>query len=310
MPAFDKLVSFVSSQLERSSSTIQSQEVIPLDQTLFRPVVPLSGALVFVDGGNAEMLSGPHVSVQFVRLYTGWCVDNKCVRRLVDEFFMTVVLKEKVFEVSLFALDGRVLYCWSIDAFEPNLCVGNRMAQASAVAGYFRAVLEFERLAQAAAKDVILVRDGDLEAQGEPLVRAKELLVQNAQGPIFGLAKTSSLCTDVGDSALVALRSRAPSGAWWYDGGKVCFAKLHANSKYVFRCDVEGNPEGAFAALASNSTDPAFLGYPYGLVEADKLAQVTNEERAQLRLRFALESKGKFADVLAAADAHDVLNLF
>ena len=30
--------------------------------------------------------------------------------------------------------------------------------------------------------------------------------------------------------------------------------------------------------LSSISVDPVFLGYPYGLVEADKLARVTNKE--------------------------------
>ena len=308
MASFDKLISFVSSQLERSSSAIQGKDVIPLDKSLFRLLIPVSAELVFVDGGNAEILSGPNVSVQFVRLYTGWCVNNKCTRRLIDEYFMTVVLKEKVFEVSLLALDGRLLYSWTIDAFEPFLCFGGRMASPGAVANYVRTVLEFERLAQGAAKGVVLVRDGDLEAYGELLVQAKSLLVQNAQGPVLGLAKTSSLCTNSGDGALVALRLIAPSGAWWYDGGKTCFVKLHAKSKYVFRCDVEGDKSQGLSALASNSSDPAFLGYPFGLVEADKFAQVTNEERSQLRLRFALESKGKFENILCATDAHDLLN--
>jgi hypothetical protein len=308
MPSFDKLVSFVSSQLACSSATIQGPDVIPLDKSLFRSLAPAPSEIVFVDGGNAELLSGPNVSVQFVRLYTGWCVDNKCTRRLIDEFFMTVVLKETRFEVALLALDGRLLYSWSINAFEPGLCVGGRMAQASAVANYIRTVLEFEHLAQAAAKGVILVRDGDLEAQGEPLVRAKELLLHNAQGPVLGLAKTSLLCTNSGDSALGALRKIAPQGAWWYDGSNTCSVKLHPKSKYIFRCDVKGSPQDTFAALAANSVDPAFLGYPYGLVEADKFAQVTHEERAQLRLRFAMESKGEFADILLTTNAHDVLN--
>ena len=308
MLSFDKLASFVSSQLERSSSSIKGPEQIPLNKDLFHPLAPLPAELVFVEGGKAELLSGPHVSVQLIRFYTGWCVDNKCIRRLIDEYFMTVVLKENQFEVSLLTLDGRLLCSWNISAFESSLCVGKKMAQAATVANYFRTVLEFERLAQAAAKDVILVRDGDLEVEGEPLMRAKSLLLQNTQGPIVGVAKTSSLCTDAGDSALVAIRKFAPQGTWWYDGGKTCFAKLHPLSKYVFRCDVEGDKEGAFTALASNSADPALLGYPYGLMEADKFAQVTNEERAQLRLRFQMSAKGKFEFTESAVDIHGFLN--
>ena len=60
--------------------------------------------------------------------------------------------------------------------------------------------------------------------------------------------------------------------------------------------------------MVANALDPAFLGYPYGLVEADKFAQVTRHETAQLRARFAVQSKELFKGVESALDAHDILD--
>ena len=66
----------------------------------------------------------------------------------------------------------------------------------------------------------------------------------------------------------------------------------------------------AWSALAANAEDPAFLGYPYGLLDADKFAQVTKDETAQFRAHFAVRSKESFSNIERALDAHDLLNSF
>ena len=164
----------------------------------------------------------------------------------------------------------------------------------------------------------ILVRDGDLEARGDAMDAVMYTLRTTAQRNnvvVLGLSKTSTLCTDSGNSALSALRSIAPSGSWVYHAGSnVAFVKLHPGSNYIFRCDMFTHDRlslpSALSALAANSSDPAFLGYPYGLIDADKFAQVPQDEIAQLRARFAVQSKEAFSTVESAINAHDLLNSF
>ncbi len=60
-----------------------------------------------------------------------------------------------------------------------------------------------------------------------------------------------------------------------------------------------------FSALAENSQDPVFLGYPYGLVDADKNARVSNAEKGFLRTVFSSKIDLEKYNQL---DAHDVLD--
>jgi len=63
--------------------------------------------------------------------------------------------------------------------------------------------------------------------------------------------------------------------------------------------------------LKRNSIDPVFLGYPYGLVEADRFARVTNEELDYLKTRF-MSKAGKWykelVPYLNALNSHEILD--
>ncbi len=328
MHVFDKIIPFLSERLQRNGSAILfgSHERIPLKKESFASIQPSVGpSMIFVDGGNGEVVRGPNVSVQFVRLYATWYDDNVRVSRTLREMFVVVLAHQKGldlgFEATVFDKDGVELEKFSFDAFDPVLCWAGRRAEPATVANHIRKLFEIRlcnELCNNLSSGDIMVRDGDLEAQDELLKQAMLLLRTNAQRKgvvVLGLSKTSTLCTDSGNSALAALRAIAPSGAWsYYAGGSISFVKLHPGSEYVFRCDIfphdrESLPR-AWSALAANSADPAFLGYPYGLIDADKFAQVPKDETLQLRARFAVQSKELFRSIEAALNAHDILNSF
>ena len=68
-----------------------------------------------------------------------------------------------------------------------------------------------------------------------------------------------------------------------------------------------------FNMLAFNSSDATFPGYPYGLLDADKLARVDFNERENQKIQFlSCASKEKVLSrlikCLKSTDAHDVLN--
>jgi len=328
MHAFDKIIPFLSQRLERAGSAILvgSHERIPLKQDAFQTIQPKVGPnLVFIDAGNGEVLKGPNVSFQFVRLYATWYENNVRVDRDLRELFLVVLAFQKGldlgYEVTLFDLGGAELQKFSFDAFDPALSWAGRRAEPATIAGHVRKLLEL-RFAEEVCNDLksgdILVRDGDLDARGEVMeqtLRALRTASQRKGVIVLGLSKTSTLCTDAGNSALAALHSIAPQGAWsYYAGTNVAFVKLHPASKYAFRCDVfphdRSSLQTAWSALAANAEDPAFLGYPYGLLDADKFAQVTKDETAQFRAHFAVRSKESFSNIERALDAHDLLNSF
>jgi len=327
MHVFDKLIPFLSERLQRHGSAILvgSHERIPIKQDAFQQIVPKVGSnMVFVDGGNGEIVKGPNVSVQFIRLYATWYEENVRVSKNLNEFFVAVLAYQKGldlgFEATVFNQDGEELHKLSFDAFDPALSYAGRRAEPASVANHVRKLLEL-RFAEGLCGEMktgILVRDGDLDARGEAMEEALRLLKITAQRKgivVLGLSKTSTLCTDSGNSALVALRTIAPQGAWsYFAGNNIAFVKLHSGSNYVFRCDIfqhdRASLPSAWSALAANSADPAFLGYPYGLIDADKFAQVTKEETEQLKARFAVQSKEAFRGFELALDAHDLLNTF
>ena len=90
------------------------------------------------------------------------------------------------------------------------------------------------------------------------------------------------------------------------------FAKLHKNSSRIFRFEIfkEQKPElnTIFSILANNSKDPVFLGYPYGLIEADKLARVSNDEADLLRSSLGIRLEKSQISSFNQRNAHNILD--
>ena len=126
---------------------------------------------------------------------------------------------------------------------------------------------------------------------------------------VVGLSKTTQLLTNSGDSA-VAVLAGLGKGRWYYDSkSEISFVRLHEKSNYVFRMDVFDfrKIKEIAGMLARYATDPVFLGYPYGLVEADRFARVSNEEKEYLKTLFLAEA-GDLGRYLRSQDAHSVLD--
>ena len=117
---------------------------------------------------------------------------------------------------------------------------------------------------------------------------------------ICALSKTCELFTDKGNSILSLLNEIQPDKEWYYypitktnQKYEILFIKLNEKSKYIFRLDVlnkdMGKVEQVLSLLKSNSKDPVFLGYPYGLIEADRFARISNEELELLKTKFMIQ---------------------
>ena len=293
---------------------------IELSDAFFKPVLAQPAKrIAFVDGGNAELLKAPNFSLQFMRLYATIHEYNKRVKQVKKEFYALIVANGKnglTYDVETFDTDFSVQHSFAAD--DATLRTGVHLATPGAVADAVRTLAEFS-LAQEICNELragdVLVRDGDLlPTQTHASQYVNELTRIASQRGILlcGLSKTTTILTDAGNSAAAALQRMAPAGTWLYQppGSRISFVKLHPKSSHVFRLDVT-QPEHARPvafALASQATDPVFLGYPYGLIEADQFAQVPGNEAMRLKLQIRAHGGTTLNSHLSALNAHETLN--
>ncbi len=291
----------LSSTLERPSIKPLLKDAIPFSVSNFKQIVPAQGRVSFVDGGNCELLGGPHFSLQFCRIAHVTYEENKLIDSSREEFFILVETVQDLgdigFETRLF---GKEMDIPLFSASDPFLTRKDKRASPTTVAGLVRRLCEIYKANTLSGKVVL---DGNLQAE-HPVVR------KHLTGALYAVSKTCEVYTDTGDALGVALQKLSPYDSFAYyplaEHLQMSMVKLHPQSKYVFK--VEGGID-IIPLLASHARDPAFLGYPYGLLQADKLARVTNEEQRYLKLRFThLLGEEKITQHLNTLNAHDVLD--
>ncbi len=302
---------------------------------------PEDSRVVFIDGGNAEIFLSPSLCVHFVRVFHSIYSGGHRTSCSADEFYVLASTKN---------VDGKIFYSarllkskahtltdsffeeeLDIDSLEASMREGKSKVNISRIPGMVRRLAELSTALLLAGRlgsgDAIII-DGSLctrFSDEKKLVGALKGFAEQNNVLICGLSKTSDLLTCDGESVAALLNRASPGGSWCYTSAArsredlvdVCFVKLHPSSSYVFRLDAfEHHSSGDYFAallssLARNSRDPIFLGYPYGLVEADNFARVSNRELDCLRMMFQAKaaSIGCILDKdSAAVDAHSVLD--
>ncbi len=293
---------------------------VPLSDAFFKPILAQPAKrIAFVDGGNAEILKAPNFSLQFIRLYATVHEDDRRVQQVKKEFYALIVAQGKnglTYEIETFGTDFKPAHSFAAD--DATLRTGMHLATPNAIAEAVRTFAEFT-LAQEVCNELragdILVRDGDLmptQTHAQDYLNELKRVASQRGVLLCGLSKTTSLLTDSGNSAAAALQRIAPASTWLYQppGSTICFVKLHGQSAHVFRLDVLQTEHARTIAsgLASQAIDPVFLGYPYGLIEADQFAQVPGNEAARLKLQVRAHGGKQLNNHLAALDAHETLN--
>ena len=267
--------------------------------------------MVFVDGGNAELIGAPGISLQIVRTASISMKENRLAESRRQDFYVLATATGSGTSAVVFR-EGKK------EAAETTL-------KPASFCETMRRVSEF-RLAMDELGKGTVVMDGTLKARNSAEKSVIEELRARAVGENAGLvalAKTTSILTETGRPFASMLGRR--SGAWHYHPvvridserhpAEMFFVRLHEKSRHVFRAEVfrehgETIPKIA-GELKGNSGDLAFPGYPYGLVLADRLARVSNEEAALLRTKLYAAAGSRWKDVerdLAAADAHQILD--
>lgn len=335
-----ELINEIIERLEDSIETSEDDyidmpkyETVKINKENFNEIkkVKTQKKIMFVDGGNAEIIRASNFSLQFVRVYYNIFKDNKKIKGKKYEFFVLVRAVNKdglVYECDFFNLNDLKINKddFSFDSFDKSLRQGEHRVSVSKIGEIARRFLELEVCNIALnelEKDDILVMDRDLEVDVTNEEKYFNRLYENASKNgviISGLSKTTNLLTKKGNSVNALLNS-LKEGMWYYwplvevKDFNVYFVKLHEKARYCFRFDVSKKVgydiNEVLSLLVENSKDPVFLGYPYGLIDADRFARVGNNERVYLRTMFIAKFGKKWEKIRryeTSLDAHNVLD--
>lgn len=264
-------------------------------------------SIAFIDGGQAQILSAGNFSLGFIRVAGVIFKDNKKFKDYFAEFFIYTTAKyynnDLIYESKVFSEKELFINTddLTISSNDEAIKTGPERAPISKVLGMARRFTELALAAKIDADYILL--DGTLE----PTYPNEEKYLEKLAGNVSALAKSSNLFTTSGNSPSILLNRMGPLGCWKYQIEKNnSFVKLNERAKHIFRFG--GNCE-ILLHLIENSKDAIFLGYPYGLIVADKLARVSNSEKHSLKMRFLLQKENKIiTDYLSTTNAHDILD--
>jgi hypothetical protein len=235
----------------------------------------------------------------------------------------------------------------SFSSFDHTLMNGINRAEISNAANAIRRFVEL-KMAKSVSDGKLadaIVLDGNLQItmtnENKYLNELYESCTEN-NVILTAISKTNSLFTDNGNLLSAVLSSISKIPTWFYHPiaeinnpshkAEMFFAKFHPKSRHVFRLEIFNmsanrkaisdhaqkssifdrqkiKAEEAIHELAGNCIDPIFIGYPYGLVEADRVARVSNHEKESLKTMLMVKLRNKNIEkYLNSVNAHDILD--
>ena len=292
--------------------------------------------LAFVDSGSAELLKSANFSLSLIRVYYTIYLNNKKIKsKKIDFYSFTKAINsnnELYYETEIFSNENMLNKDdLLLNSMDDTIKQGIARADISTVSNVIRRFSELKSalfLMDFLNPNDMIVLDGSLQCTFTNERRYMDELLNKAKAKniiISGLSKTTSLMTDKGNSITNALNKFSINGKWLYHPvaeissnehkAEMAFTKLHKKSKYIFRFEIykeQKNKINEVAALLSdNSKDSVFIGYPYGLIEADRNARISNNERSMMQTFFSIKFGKDFEQVkdsLTSTDAHEILD--
>lgn len=311
-----------------------------------------SRRICYVDGGNLSIFNSPSIVVHLTRvgycIYDGNKKINTETRPYKTFYSIATSFKKNndlYFQTELLPIDEApegllprekdlVFY-----SYDQTLKQGQTRASLYSIALAGRVFAEWSLsrylIENKLESGDVLVRDGSLQTTitGEADYANEAYNAALEKDVSFtGLAKTSTLYTDSGlplfsALSILAKRSRIQSPWVYYPivdiqapdhRARMYAVHLHPRSKHVFRYEVlkDQPPEqdlDIIRVLSGNARDIAFPGYPYGLIEADRISRVRHEEVESLKIQLfsQISGAGGWDDLealLCSTNAHEVLD--
>ncbi len=292
----------------------------------FHNIAPkkLSKRMLFVDGGNNVLFESADFCIAIVRVGGIVYSDNKRISRKSQEFYL--LIKESKGKYSVKTYPETSFNNVVFDPEDESLKQGLEKCGITRIVSVIRRFAEIE-YATAHAIDVdYILMDGTLEAR-YPL-EDKYLTQLFSNGKTCALSKTCTLTTRNGLSItkkLLDLGSETNLDKWHYHPivtnnnpkhpAEIYFIKLNAKTSHVFRFEIQKefkeDADVLFSLLASNSNDPIFLGYPYGLIDVDQYVRVSDDESRLLQTKLSTKLGKDWNELskhLNSTNAHSILD--
>lgn len=306
-----EILTKISSEISSYFKNMSDCEMSSNDFRVLPPVIKISGDNVidkcfsFVDGGNSEIISTPSLNVQFIRAVGVKFKGLIKVKEEKKEIFLFVHRDNDVFRVRIFNLAGEFNFCQDVPV---NLVNDERINWCGET---YRRILELSVCIDFLEESDYVILDGSKDQKS---YLEKEFLSKLDYNKVVFLSKTSQLLTKTGFSLLGLLNTKYSSlGYPFYlktTLPTLYFASLHHKSEHIFRIDYSGEIANLLNGLVNYSSDSVFLGYPYGLILADKLARVSDNEAFLIRTRILniLAQDRALKWHLNSVNAHSVLD--
>lgn len=311
MPLLNQIsqeINFFLNEFTSTDSLIFKEQLKPFSQDNFQEIKSSAEkkTIAFIDGGQAEIINTGNFCLSFIRVFAVVLKGTQRTAQFSNEFYLftksvfqnnDLLYVSKIYPLTTKIIDEKDLTLSSLDS---SIRVGQERAPIAKIANMARRFAELALARRISADYLLLDGTSELTFKGED----KYLVLGNN---VAALAKTSSLFTSNGSNPVVLLNQFGGEGCWTYlVNEETSFVKLHPQAQHVFR--FEGSRD-ILPYLIANCTDAVFLGYPYGLILADRMARVSNTEKKAFITRFLLKKENeKIKKYLSATNAHDILD--
>jgi hypothetical protein len=334
----NNIITSLNNSLEEKGTHIQfndsSYKPIKLSKENFHEIKTIKSnqRIAFIDGGNTEILKAPNFSLQLIRIYLTIYQNNKRIDSKKIEFYILInaINQEEsiTYKTQFFGIDKEIV---KFDSFDKTIRQGQHRISISSIGNVIRRFTELETAKNITAElenNDIIILDGDLKSSITNEIDYLNRLYEKAikkNITIAAISKTSELFTEKGNALIPILNELSPKEEWYYHPlvkienqnhkADIYILKLNKNSKHTFKFEISNKTkykiDEILSILKENSKDPVFLGYPYGLIEADNFARVSNKEKDYLMTIFLTKlgkNNEKIAQYLNTSNSHNILD--
>ncbi|MFP4402811.1 MAG: DNA double-strand break repair nuclease NurA [Candidatus Woesearchaeota archaeon] len=295
--------------------------------------------ICFVDGGSSVLIDSPSFSLGFIKSASIIYKNKKIKKIITNQFFVfayTFFENEKIYyktKYFKYNQNSQLIDEIIINSKDKNFSINNEPFSISKMIDLSRRILEIktsiESINYLNEGDIILL-DGTLKTlfdfEKKKLDKLYEIAIKN-NILISSILKTNNAITNNGNCLLASISKIAPAEIWYYDDfidlknemqkSIIYFLKLHKLSDYIFTLEIYKEQtklldiKKVVSYFAYYSNDAVFLGYPYGLIKADSLARISNNETEMLLTTISSKNKKLFNLIkpyIKSNDAHGVLD--
>jgi hypothetical protein len=263
--------------LELENST---NKALDLDKSRFKIIGSQKPecSVYAVDGGSATIVDGATWCISKLKIGTVAYKNGKRLSEKVDMFMIGISKKKN-------QLSSRIQPAVEGFRLESNATSIEDLENAS------RSILEWLKIKQLvlhAQEHDIILRDGAFssdDAYEKSIINDVLELCRQKNIHLIGICKSSRTSAPGGRSLIGMLNEfsskELPDKKWIYQEDKITIAKLHETSNFCFK--IESSHPNLLAEtlpkICHYTTDPEFIGYPYPLLKADKIARVRDFEK-------------------------------